>query len=192
MKKRINLLQHRFKEKSNEHIYQIVKKFSSIASLLLFIIFLVVSVLFVQLSQSRKKTELEKQQLLTYLLQQKELEAKIMYFKQKQTQLDNYVKNDARFIRYYKVLNTSLSYATNSPILVSVEIDKDRNTSFTVRVQDVGSAVSFLKYVESQQFLQFFNDLSLTHFNLLEPDYKRKSSSYEFAFRGQFNLLTND
>ncbi len=146
-----------------------------------------------------------KQEDLKYLLNDKDFEAKMIFFKSKKELVNTYLKDDAHFLPYYSLLLDSLDNetasesASNSSSLQTVSIDKDRNTEFTVIINELDSAISFLKYVESEDFLSHFEDITLTQFNLLEDVIEEKNEnsqqikeSYQFEFKGKFTKIKDD
>lgn len=195
MKKRINLFQSR-KIKANFSFIDVmllnVKLYATIVASLLFVIFIILTLLNFQTASKLKALSIQKDSSLTYLLTKKDLEVQLRYFKSKQSQVTQYYQNDTHFLTYYKVLSDALLTATNSPSLDNVVIDKNRNTNFVVSLPDFDGAVRFLQYVESSTFLNRFNELVLIDFNLLQATQGKVIGSYKFTFSGTFAKLNED
>ncbi|KKP87922.1 MAG: hypothetical protein UR91_C0032G0010 [Candidatus Nomurabacteria bacterium GW2011_GWC2_35_8] len=194
MKKRINL----FKVHPIQEI-PILKFFSgrvglifNLVGVICFLVFLFFIYLNIRLNADISASIAARQEYLQFLLKNDGLEVKLQYFKSKQNQLNTYAKDDARFLPYYNILVEALEYATNSPSLDSVVIDKDRNTNFVVKLNDFDSAISFLKYVESPIFLGSFSSLNLVDFNLFEGEDVKANKNYQFTFQGAFNEISNN
>jgi len=188
MKKRINL----FKKKPQLDFISVnaplLKLYLNGAGVLVFILFLFlmnnVFVLNAQQQDLIKKKEI----YLKYLLDEKEIEANIRYFKSKQTQLNNFLKDDANFHPYYEVLVNSIGATSANAVLDTIEIDKKRKTRFVVKFTNDEEMMRFLKNIESEDFLKNFVSLSLQNFNLNKQ--ASKSSRYELELQGIFNELT--
>lgn len=186
MKKRINLLkQNRYV--GNEKLIKRIMLSATVIGLIIFIIFLFLNYLNLRTGNQIKDLNSEKQKALIYLLENKDNEAKLQYFKSKENQLIKYNKNDAHFLPYYEVLEKAIQPASNSSTLDSIDIDKDRNVSFTVRFNDFQATLNFLKYVESDTFLNNFNRLVLSNINLIDL-----SKNYQFTFNGNFKEINDN
>lgn len=139
----------------------------------------------------------KKRQYLSLLLEDKDTEASMRYFKGKQTQLLNFEKDDVRFVPYYSVLLETVHNFSESATLDNIEIDKERKTKFTIRFTDYDGMISFLKYVESESFLKNFDDLSVTSLSLSREDKQSDTSlvsqkkQYQLQFKGRFIQLND-
>ncbi len=168
------------------------KKYGVFFSIIFFIGFLTVNFLIIKDKAKIRQLNAKKEEYLKYLLDNKDSEAKFRYFKAKQKQLSDYYGDDASFLPYYQVLTDALKPASESASLESVTINNKRDASFNVKITDYDKAINFLKYVESDDFLNNFDELVLTGFNLFE---KRKGSeetaqgSYKFSFAGSFKSI---
>lgn len=194
MKKRINLFARK-KRFNSFALYSIkIRKYGAVAGVLLFFIFIFFVYLMVDTQRKMSELTMKKQQYLTYLLNEKDTEASIRFFKGKQTQLTKFLGDDAQFVPYYAILRNALMDSTESAALDSVEIDKNRVTDFVVRFQDYESMVSFLKFVESNEFLRFFDELSMASLNLTrDADLLTKKTAsvknYQLQFKGKFKAI---
>lgn len=200
MKKRINLFSRKKRFNAFAAVAAKVKKAGTIAGVLLFGVFIFVIIQTFSVRSQLQDLTKKKQLYLTVLSDEKDTEANIRYFKGKQTQLVNFEKDDARFVPYYSVLLGVLhTSSTQSAALDTVEIDHNRNTSFIVKFNDNKSMLSFLKYVESDEFLNNFESLSLESLSLsmeVKSDtanaYAKKSSrNFQLQFEGKFKELND-
>lgn len=193
MKKRINLFARKKRFDSFTSYSVNIRKYGAVVGVLLFCLFMFL--VYLMVSTQRKMSDLtrQKQQYLSYLLTEKDTEASIRFFKGKQTQLTRFLSDDAQFVPYYAILRDALMDSTESAVLDSVEIDKNRDTVFVVQFQTYESMVSFLKYVESTEFLRFFDELSMASLNLTrDVNAIAKTSSiknYQLQFKGKFKAI---
>lgn len=199
MKKRLNLFSRKKRFDSFALFAMQVKRIGTLAGIVLFGIFLFVIIQTFMLRSQLQDLTKKKELYLSVLSQEKDTEANIRYFKGKQTQLYNYEKDDARFVPYYSVLLKVLSLSSShSATLDSIEIDKNRATSFIVKFSDYDSMVEFLKYVESDDFLNNFETLSMASLNLsreVAPNIRatqKTSRNYQLQFKGKFKELNNE
>jgi len=196
MAKRINL----FRLKPKSSLPPLLMFFTSkgknlgvVFSILFFIGFLTVNLLIFRDRTKIRQLNAQKEVYLKYLMDNKNTEAKFKYFKAKQKQLSDYYGNDASFLPYYQVLTDALKPASESAVLESVTINNKRDSTFTVKILNYDKAINFLKYVESDDFLNNFDELVLTGFNLFEKENgandSSKGSSYQFSFKSSFKSI---
>lgn len=187
MKNRINL----FRQKPQLDIISVnaakLKKTFTTVGILTFCIFLFLIVQTVQLDLQLQDLNKKKETYLKYLLEDKDTEANMRYFKSKQTQLNNFLKDDANFLPYYTILKQSLDQSGNTAILDTITIDKNRETRFVVKFSNYNDMIAFLKYIESDDFLKNFSSLSLDSFNLSQNISSVKN--YQLELKGIFKEL---
>lgn len=196
MKKRINL----FSRKKRFDVFAAyavkIRRFGTLAGIIFFAIFAVLMYQIFLIQKDIRDLAKKKQLYLSILLDEKDVEANIRYFKGKQTQLTNFEKDDAHFLPYYQVLVSTVGTASNAALLDSVEIDKNRNTAFIVKFNDYDSMVSFLKYVESSAFLSNFDALSMASLSLSRPNAGSKqqnlNKNYQLQFKGKFKQINDE
>jgi len=186
MRKRINLLTKQKKYLQEEKLFYYLRIASYITAVIFFIFF-IVNLLF--LAQNKKNLDLkkkEKEMYLQFLLKNKEVEAKFVYFQNKSSQVKNILKNDVNFYPYYILLKESLKYASPEPVIESISINKDRTTSFVLGFDSTSQLLVFFKLAESPEFLKNFSELSLHQFSLEE---NKEVKNYKLGLLGKFNLL---
>lgn len=193
MKKRINLFRERRRAlfSFDKYLTPTVKLAVDLFGVLIFLLFLFIFITNINLTAKIKSLEQQKKDSLSYLLQNKELEAKMRYFKAKEGQINYYYNQDAKFLPYYSVLVDALKTATTSPALTSVIIDKQRKTDFIITLDSVDSALSFLKHVESDIFTSRFEKLTLSQFSVIQLNKKKETSGYKFTFTGIFKQVND-
>lgn len=190
MKKRINLLGIKREKKffySNKLIF-----YTTVLGFIFFIIFLYLSNLQVNLRKQLNNLNNDKQANLNYLLENKDTEAKLRYFKTKQTQLNRYIQDDVNFLPYYSLLKETISTSSESAAIGSIIIDKNKETEFVVNFSDYPSIINFLNYAEAEEFLKNFTKLSLTNFDLLAEEGRDSYKSYELKFKGKFKPINEN
>jgi len=187
MKTRINL----FRRKPRQDFFSLhsvqMKQWLTGLGIVLFILFIFLVVQVVQLNTEQQKLFEKKETYLKYLMNEKDIEASVRYFKSKQTQMNTFLKNDAHFLPYYTVLKNSLDNADTKPILDTIDIDKDRNTQFIVKFENYDEMLLFLKYIESETFLKNFVSISLQTFSINKQTIN--SNRYELSLKGTFKEL---
>lgn len=186
MRKRINLIPV---QKKYVLIERSLSRLKLIALGLFFILFVLnMAVYLITLDDNKNMSLLteEKKRLLEYLLQQKEVEAKFIYFYSKERQLSGIIKNDVSFYPYYKLLTDSLKQSTSEASLASVIIKKDRSVEFTVGFETYDSLQTFFKNMESEEFLKNFEKLVMERF---DSDSKT-TESYSMSLKGLFKQLS--
>jgi hypothetical protein len=188
MKRRINLFQK--KERTDPLSIYATRIRGSItyAGVVIFILFNLVIFLLVGVRRKYDGLIAKKSQYLQYLLVEKEVEANMRYFKSKQTQLNTFLKDDAHFLPYYRILKESLDATSINTSLDIIEIDKNRNTRFVVKFANYDEMLLFLKRMESGDFLSHFNTLGLQSFSLNKQ--VSKKGSFQLELRGQFKELS--
>lgn len=186
MKKNINLLIKQKKYLNEEKFFYYLKIYTYVL-FSVFFISIIINLFF--LIQNSKKIDLkkrEKETYLQYLLKNKEVEAKFVYFRNKSSQIENILENDVNFYPYYNLLKDGLKYASPEPVIESIAINKDRTTSFMLGFDSTPQLLAFLKFAESPDFLKNFSELSLHQFNLEE---NKDVKNYKLGLVGKFNLI---
>lgn len=199
MKKRINL----FSRKKRFDVFATyavkIRRFGTVAGILMFFGFIYVIYNIYITQKATQELTKQKQLYLSILLNEKDIEANIRYFKGKQTQLVTFEKDDAHFLPYYNLLVNVLDSSTESASLDNVTIDKGRATSFTVKFDSYDGMVSFLKYVESSNFLNNFESLTMSNLSLsrtLTPNMtgisnRLNNKNYQLEFKGKFKEIND-
>jgi len=189
MKKRINLLSSKKKLPLLVVYGEKIKLVASVIGVICFVLFLYSTFMLFNVKKSIESMNSQKKLYLSFLVDNKDVEANVRYFKSKQTQLTTFLKDDAHFLPYYSILKEALAFSTQSALLDTVSINKDRETSFTVRFVNYDSMISFIKYIESDSFLSNFSQLTLSNFTLNVKTTLGNSYKYQFQFRGKFNQI---
>ena len=190
MKTRINL----FKRKPQQDFISLngpkFKKYVTIAGIVLFFLFIFLTIQDVRLNTEHQNLLKKKETYLRYLLDEKDIEANTRYFKSKQTQVNTFLKDDAHFLPYYQVLKQSLEETSDETILEAIDIDKDRNTRFMVKFKNSDEMLSFLRYIEGEGFLKNFVSLTLQSFSLNQQ--QATGNRYQLELRGVFKELNSE
>ena len=190
MKNRINL----FTKKKNTSIpigvSNTINLYGTILGVILFIIFLVSTGLFLQVEIKKNALAAEKQDLSDFILKNKDQIAKMNLYSHKSGQLHQFLKDDAEFLPYYNLLKEALvsNGASQAAILDTMQIDKNKNTEFTVRFVQYEPAYEFLKSMEADTFLDNFLELKLVSFSLNQVTLLDKRG-YELKFKGKFKPI---
>lgn len=194
MKKRINLFAKSRKEVIPLRVKQQIQSAGTVLGGLFFVIFLIATYLQYTVNSEKNLLLSEKQQILEYMIQNKEFIGKMTYFSDKSDQLKKYLVDDAQFLPYYNLLKEALTFQNNpefSPTLENMRIDKDKNTDFTVRFTSYEPAYAFFRYMESESFLENFSELTLVGFSLNDSN-TGLTRGYQLQFNGKFKPITGN
>lgn len=191
MKKKINLLTKQKKYQTYETIFKAVK-ITCVLTIILFVTSY--TVYYIILSSQKKELNLyltQKKNALEYITQNKEVEAKFVYFSSKLQQISQILTEDVNFHPYYTVLTESLKSASPEGQLEKVSIDRNRTVDFSVNLADTPSLLSFLRFIESENFLENFDQLSLTNFTLYSGGgfSLQGGAGYKLFLKGVFKKL---
>lgn len=188
MKKGINLLKRQKKYQLFQRVFSRLK----IIIILEVVIFLFIySIFYYLLLRQKQKIDLlsaQKKDMLEFFIQNKTIDAKFIYFRGKQKQLSDILKQDINFFPYYNLLRESLLSHGPEAQLEYVLIDKSRGVSFTIGFEDYSNLLVFLKFAESDDFLKSFNHLVLSNFSNLEL----AKNAYKLTFSGKFNAINEN
>ncbi|GEM_PF-1846836 len=202
-KTKINLLTSRSDYLQLEKIARIFRQV--VIGLTVLVALGVGGVVFYQFHQNNKLQNLlsQKQALLTTIGQQKTEEAKLIYIAKKTKLYDQFILDDARSLPYFELLKSALkistgsaSSASSSASLSSFAIDKTRISSFTLSFPSVNSMIDSFAYIESSEFLQNFDSLSLSGLSISSSQAQSGISSSNqttgnsLSFIGKFKPLT--
>lgn len=193
-KTRINLLTTRDDYIKIERSLQLLR----IVAVSYFFIFIAVAIIFVliQFLQNRNIQDLIRQKgiLLSSLNNYKNEEAKLVFVARKVNAYDKFILDDARFLPYYNLLNSALettsevsAEASPSASLSSFTIDKERIVSFTLLFSSVSEMVDSFRYIESESFLQNFEQLSLSGLTLGSGQ-----TENSLSFLGKFKPIADE
>jgi len=183
-KTKLNLL-------TNREDYQKIEKIFSFIRFLFYIQLgvLVVLFLFFFISMVKQNSIInglleQKKSLLQSLQNREDDEAKLLYVQDKYQTIKNFLKDDARSLPYYDLLNSALSSSTASAGLKSFLISKNREVQFTVAFINFNDLLSFFRFIESDKFLKNFEQVSLKSFSAIGGN--KTKENYELAFVGKF------
>lgn len=197
MKKRLNLFNRKKRFDFFSAYANKVKQYGTVLGVIFFLVFIFIIIQTISVRGQVQSLTKKKQLYLALLINDKDIEANTRYFKGKQTQLLKYEKDDARFLPYYSVLVSALSSSSQSATLDSIEIDKNRDATFVVKFKDYDGMVQFLRYVESPEFLNNFDALSMASLNLsraIGSSTKVQSAvnrNYQLQFKGKFKEIND-
>lgn len=179
-KSSINLLVNREDYQKYENLFQRFKLTATLLTVILTIIFAYFYFSIKNKFNVYEKMNLEKKNYLQLLTERKKDEAKINYIGKKYSDLKNFLKNDAASVTYFELLSNAINNSSESAKLKSFVVDKTRNTSFEITFSLFEKMMDFLKFAESEIFLNNFENISLK--NLIIAG----SQNYELSFTGQF------
>lgn len=189
MRKRINLFSKTAGKNKTVIVAQKTVFYATRIGILLFVVFLALSGFTIYQKMKIQSLLSKKQELLNFVVQNKNSEIETTYFLLKRDQLKKFLKDDAEFLPYYTILRNSFNTSsTESANIESMIIDKSKKTQFTIRFNDYNAMYAFIKYIESDTFLKYFETLTLTNFTLGNGG-AGQSKGYELNFEGKFKPL---
>jgi len=167
-KNRINLLVNREDYQKFENYFERLKLSASILTFILFIIFISFYLILKNNFNEYERMNLQKKNYLLQLTKRRGDEAKINYIQKK----------------YYQLLSDAIKNSSQTASLKSFEVNKNRESSFTLSFSDFDKLMEFLKFAESRIFIDNFEKISLKNFYIIGS--KEKKESYELSFIGKF------
>ena len=179
-KSSINLLVNREDYQKYENLFQRLKLTAALLTVILTIIFAYFYFSIKNKFSIYEKMNLEKKNYLQLLTERKKDEAKINYIGKKYSDLKIFLTNDAASVAYLELLSNAMNDSSESATLKSFVVDKTRNTSFEITFSLFEKMMDFLKFAESEIFLNNFENISLK--NLIIAGNK----NYELSFTGKF------
>lgn len=186
----INLLVSREDYKKYESFFEKLKLSAAVLTVILFIFFISVFLVLKNKFNLYEKMNLQKKTYLQLLTEKRAEEAKINYIQKKYLYLQTFLKDDASSTPYYKLLSDAIKNSSRSATLKSFEVNKDRETSFTISFSAFAEMMDFLKFAESRTFIKNFENITLKNFVVLGE--KEKKESYELSFIGKFIIFKLD
>lgn len=187
-KSRINLLLTKENYQKYEEYFKYLKIGFFILIFLYFIIFFYFLINLKIKSDQENYLNLKKNSLLNLLQGKIDDEAKINLITKKYQALENFLKDDAFSSYYYKILKSSLNQSSQSAILKTFDIDKQRNVNFSVIFYDFADLKRFFQYFEDKNFTKNFEQLTLKNFNIIGA-LDNQQENYQLDFKGKFYPL---
>ena len=186
-KTKINLIINREDyQKYEKYFYWLKIATYGLFSLFIFI-FIVFFILIKINSDNNDRLISQKSSLLKALAEKKGDEAKIFYLQKKYEDLNIFLKDDAFSSLYYGLLSEALKQSSESSILKSFDINKNRQVEFSISFEQFTELMSFFKFIESEIFLKNFETISLKSFTII-GDKDKKENYEERAFEGVKSL----
>lgn len=183
-KTRINLLVNREDYQKYENFFERLKLSAAVLTLILFVVFISFYLTIRKKFNTFEQMNLQKKTYLQLLTERRPDEAKINYIQKKYLDLKTFLKDDASSTPYYQLLSDAIKNSSQTASLKSFEVNKDREASFTVIFSNFEKLMDFLKFAESKEFINNFENISLKNFVVIGND--QKTESYELSFSGKF------
>lgn len=180
----INLLVNREDYQRYENFFERLKLSTTILTFFLFIIFVSFYLTIRKKFNTFEQMNLQKKTYLQLLTERRPDEAKINYIQKKYLDLKTFLKDDASSTPYYQLLSEAIKNSSQTASLKSFEVNKDREASFTIIFSNFEKLMDFLKFAESKEFTNNFENISLKNFIVIGND--QKTENYELSFSGKF------
>lgn len=184
-KTRINLIVNREDYQKYEKYFRYLRISLIALAVIFFVTFFTFFTIIKNKSDNKERLELKKRTLLEYLKQRTNDSAKVNYIEKKYHDLSVFLEDDAYSSPYYSLLNSALNESSESAKLKSFTIDKDRAVDFTIKFTDINQLRSFFKFIESQNFLDKFESISLKSLSIYGAT-DVQEENYELSFTGKF------
>lgn len=181
MKKGINLLHVQEKYKKYYRAFAFIKIFSGIIVVVFFIFLLGFFLALDHKNKEYQRILSERVNTIGYLRANQHTEAEFVLFGNKLIETNMLLKEDANFYPYYNILNQSLQQASEEARFRSIHIDKDKNVNFVIELPSYEKLLAFFKFIESDIFLDKFDELVLSQLDLTELQ-----DAYQLSFSGKF------
>jgi hypothetical protein len=183
MKRRINLFAKKKQEEPIPTLSMTVRSYGILFLCICVVLSLIAGgYYFYQLQNlNRLQSNLNDLQLLSQ--QNGKIQGNIVFFINKKEQLKTFLKDDNHFQEYYDLLKGTLKESNTDAILVNMDLTLTKDTNFVISLKDFATAQRLLDFIESPQFLENFEALSLESFSI---NNSQGSSDYRLSFRGKF------
>lgn len=109
-----------------------------------------------------------------------DIQGNIVYFISKKDQLNEFLKDDIDFQVYYSLLRDVLDSSGSQTTLTQMTLGAERDTAFVIQVPSFSEGQALVSYIESETFLQYFDDLTMSSFVV------DSGNELELRFRGKF------
>jgi len=133
----------------------------------------------------------EKTHFTKLVNQNKVQELKLNFINRKYSALQDFSREDAKFLPYYNKLSSLLIYGTEEANLRSFDINKIREVNFMVSFDDFTDVINFFGLLESDKFLSSFDTLIIKGFSIFGDELTKKKN-YDLTFFGKFKELKNE
>lgn len=183
-KTRINLLVNREDYQKYENFFERLKLSAAVLTLFLFVVFILFYLAIRKKFNTFEQMNLQKKTYLQLLTERRPDEAKINYIQKKYLDLKTFLKDDASSTPYYQLLSDAIKNSSQTASLKSFQVNKDREASFTIIFSNFEKLMNFLKFAESKEFINNFENISLKNFVVIGNE--DKNESYELSFSGKF------
>jgi hypothetical protein len=216
--KKINLLLSRKNYQQIEKYFSYIKYVTFIL-MVVFSVFLVY--IFYTLQDQNKKIKSLQNEKKRYLELSKNSiinEANIAYIQKKYNIMNEFAKNDVKSLEYFSLLIRALSQKSSTssessqlasssaliePLLAQQQIaeegkitgfklDQNRNVEFKISFNNFQRVMDFLTFIEGDDFLKYFQQLSFNQFDLKSLRKQNNIENYELSFKGIFNKLNEN
>lgn len=187
--KKINLSVFNNDYKKTLQFFKFLRIFTFIFSISVSAVFIFFFILNAGVLRQIDALTVEKNSLLSSSPSEKKNEAEILYVTQKLSLLDQYLKADTNSVYYFNLLSERLKDSSNSAVLESFTLDKNHSTLFKVLFTSREATLNYLRYIETEDFLQHFSSLSLTNIATVSEENSSSNSArtnYRLSFTGTF------
>jgi hypothetical protein len=188
MTKRINLFNEKRRSALSPELAQNIRVTETVMAVVFCAIFGILAIVQVQQKRTYETLLSQKKDLIEYQQDNQARDLKVGYLIQKDSQFQEYSKDDAQFVPYYNLLKELLNVSSDSGQLEDMTLDKSKSTQFTIRFNTYEPTFEFLRYVESETFLKNFVGLTLNSFSLVSDDSSARKG-YELSFKGKFKII---
>ncbi|MFW5703245.1 MAG: hypothetical protein ACOCXQ_00215 [Patescibacteria group bacterium] len=124
--------------------------------------------------------------LESFISRSDDIQGNIVYFITKKDQLTEYEQNDIHFRTYYLLLTGIIAQSDTTSELTQMTLNQEKETNFIVSIPDFEEGEPLLGFVESEEFLQYFDSLTMNSFTVGTGD------RLELRFRGKFAEENNE
>lgn len=185
----INLLLYKEDYRNVERLFKRIRLFALFYSAFLVITLVVFYIMNINVKTSVSKLEIEKQRLLGLLTSRSKEEAGLIYITKKAGLIDQYLVKDVKFLPYYNfMLDKVKAVGSPSASLETFAVDNNRKATFSITFTSAQSMLEFLKFIESDEFLNNFDSLVATRIGRVVSE-GQGTNTLEIAFEGQFKSL---
>lgn len=131
-------------------------------------------------TQELNRLDQEVQQTQRIVNQNDQVQGDVIFFINKKDQLTTFLQDDINFALYYRLLVEIIDGANVEAELKSMNLDESLESSFIITVPSFEDGEPLMEFLESENFLQYFDALTMNSFRVGTRD------TLELQFRGTF------
>lgn len=192
MKKRVNLFSKKKQQQPIPTAYFTLRSYGLLFMCICIFLSIVSGIWFFIVNQKYTALVEDTERLQNQTRANDRIQGNIVFFVNKKEQLKGFLKDDAQFEMYYKLINDVISRSQTGATLINFSLNLQRETSFILGFPDFDSAKDLFAYIETEEFLNNFESLSIRQFSINNPGQVRTNTDFQLYFSGILKEKSTD